>query len=764
VLRIETALLTRRNLLLVQGMGGSGKTTLLRHLAHWWELTGLVEGSFYFGWDERAWTRGQILWTLAPAVLPADVARAFDTMGEAAQQQAVAAALRAKRHLLILDNLESVTAAPLAIPHSLDEAGRQELRSFLAVLAGGASLVLLGSRSEEGWLAAGSFADNIHLLEGLDPEAASDLADAVLRRAGAQNRRTESAFRELMTLLAGYPLALQVVLPHLAAEGAAAVLDGLRQGVAEADAADPGSDPVAARTRSLMACIEYSHGHLDPEAQALLACFAPFTGVINATLLDDYQKTLAKEPALAELPLAGLGEVLERARGLGLVQRYATYENLFRPQPALSWFLTHRLAAADQTERRQAIERGYRKLYEEYAEALSHFQDEKDDPQRRQMVHVLVEQEYANLGTALRFAFDQQASIVKPFAVLSGYLDRLQDHRRGLELGELLLTWFDQLPPQALTGQRGVEFVGVIGSIAGRQGRLHQLDRARESYKRALIVLERLEGFGPDRAALMRASILHDLGNIARQQRRFDEAKTAYNEALEIALAFDDHLEAAAITLQLGTVALAQRHFDDADAAYRQALKVHIDFGDRDGAASAYYQLGRVAQEQRRLGDAEAASRQALEIYLELDDHHRAATAYHQLGTIIQEQRRFDEAEAAYKQALKTFVVFNDRYRQAGTYYQLGTVALEQRRFDEAEAACNKALEIKLAFDDRYGAANTYIVLGAVAHDQHRLDEAEAAYKQALEIYIALGDRARIVTTTHELYTIALEQRRSRLS
>jgi hypothetical protein len=71
VLRIETALLTRHNLLLVQGMGGSGKTTLFRHLAHWWELTGLTERSFYFGWDARAWTRAQIMRALAPQVLPA---------------------------------------------------------------------------------------------------------------------------------------------------------------------------------------------------------------------------------------------------------------------------------------------------------------------------------------------------------------------------------------------------------------------------------------------------------------------------------------------------------------------------------------------------------------------------------------------------------------------------------------------------------------------------------------------------------------------
>jgi hypothetical protein len=59
----------------------------------------------------------------------------------------------------------------------------------------------------------------------------------------------------------------------VAGKAAALLLDELRLGLAEVDAA-PGSDTVLARTRSLMACIEHSHDHLDPEAQALLACFA----------------------------------------------------------------------------------------------------------------------------------------------------------------------------------------------------------------------------------------------------------------------------------------------------------------------------------------------------------------------------------------------------------------------------------------------------------------------------------------------------------
>ena len=130
-----------------------------------------------------------------------------------------------------------MTGAALAIPHGLDEAQRKELHGFLGALAGGATLVLLGSRGEEGWLARGTFEDNVHRLEGLDPEAASDLADAVLGRAGARERRQESEFKDLMRLLAGYPLALQVVLPNLAGRTSAEVLEALWRGAAEIDAA-----------------------------------------------------------------------------------------------------------------------------------------------------------------------------------------------------------------------------------------------------------------------------------------------------------------------------------------------------------------------------------------------------------------------------------------------------------------------------------------------------------------------------------------------
>ena len=45
----------------MQGLAGAGKTTLLRHLAWWWQRTGLVDKVFAFSYEDRAWTASQII-------------------------------------------------------------------------------------------------------------------------------------------------------------------------------------------------------------------------------------------------------------------------------------------------------------------------------------------------------------------------------------------------------------------------------------------------------------------------------------------------------------------------------------------------------------------------------------------------------------------------------------------------------------------------------------------------------------------------------
>jgi hypothetical protein len=225
VLSIERRVLSAadRNILLIEGMGGTGKTTLLQHLGWWWQVTGLVSRVFNFEYDHKPWTRQQILFEIARQLglwLPPN---------EQLAQEAVAKRLRSERFLLVLDNLESVTGEQLAIGQSLSEAERGFLLEFLGKLRGGKTLVLVGSRSKEQWLAAGTFDANVHPLRGLDREARSSFGDEVLRAAGADPSKIRAIpeYRELLELLGGHPLAMQVILSNLAVKSPAEVLTAL---------------------------------------------------------------------------------------------------------------------------------------------------------------------------------------------------------------------------------------------------------------------------------------------------------------------------------------------------------------------------------------------------------------------------------------------------------------------------------------------------------------------------------------------------------
>ena len=176
--------------LLVQGMAGAGKTTLLAHLAWWWQRTGLVQQVFRFSYEDRAWTASQIIRDIRARLLPPAEHAQADTMTEQAQAEQVAQLLRNTRHLLILDNTESITATPAAIPHALTPEEQDKLKAFLARLHGGRTLVLLGSREPETWLTGSSTGPGIYELPGLDPQAASILVERILARHHANHYLT----------------------------------------------------------------------------------------------------------------------------------------------------------------------------------------------------------------------------------------------------------------------------------------------------------------------------------------------------------------------------------------------------------------------------------------------------------------------------------------------------------------------------------------------------------------------------------------------
>jgi tetratricopeptide (TPR) repeat protein len=678
------------NVLLVRGMAGAGKSTLLLHLAWWWQRTGLVDRVFRFSYEDRAWTAAQIVRDIRATLLsPADHAQA-DSMSEAAQAEQVAGLLRATRHLLILDNTESITAAPAAIPHALPPAERDKLQALLARLRGGRTLVLLGSREPEAWLGPGQ---ETYPLPGLDPQAASVLAERILHRHGATGYQSDPAERgaldDLVTLLGGYPLPLTVVLPVLARTKPSAVLAELKEG---GQAADPAG--------LIRKAVEYSHGKLDPALQASLQLLAPFTAVIpTGPMLQNYQDHLLHDSAVQGLDQLDLAAALSQAVAVGLASPHPQLNYLAQVQPVLPWFLRSRLRG--QPALQTATSQAHYQHYTQLAQTLQNMLESGKDPQQRAAGQAAARAEYANLTTALDHGLRAGQPIASLVLALDVYLEQVQQH----DARRQLLTHAIAAYPESASPERQYE-LAFLHDLAGLTAlQQHRLDDARTHYE-AELELEQALGDS-------RGTTYHQLGRVAQEQRRFAEAEAHYRQALDLKLEHGDRHRAADTYHQLGRVAEEQRRFAEAEAHYRQALDIFLEFGDRHAAASTYHQLGIVAQEQRRIAEAEAHYRQALDIFLEFGDRHRAASTYGQLGIVAQEQERIAEAEAHYRQALDIYLEYGDRHHAAGTYHQLGIVAQRQERFAEAEAHYRRALDIRRE-SDRRAACSTALVLGTM--------------------------------------------------
>ena len=722
ILQLEKRLLTKRNIVLVSGMGGAGKTTLLQHVAQWWQQTGLVEDVFYFGYDKRAWTREQIVLDLAHRLLTAHEYPAFQALPLPAQQAQIAERLRATRHLLVLDNLESITGAPMAILRPLPEPEREALRGFLVELVDGRTLVLLGSRGGEEWLAKGTFNENVYDLPGLDEEAASKLADAILNRLGATRYRDDADFKKLIELLDGYPLPIEVVLANLTRQKPGDVLTALVAGDRIIDARDRQK-----KTESIVRCIEYSYGNLSPEARQLLLCLAPFTGVMDQGLLERYTARLKEQKALAGLPFERFGEVVQEAINWGLLRPEGTGQYL-RLQPILPYFLRGRLQAQEQSELRAAVENAFRGHYDELSGAICQLQDSKNAPEKQTGL-ALARLEYENLATALNLAVRDQASILNPYVALSNCLDAVHDDSRGLALGEAILAGLESYRPETLAGRLGLELVSVIDDIAGRQLLLKQFTTAEASYRRALEMLERSQGADVSTKRHLSGGIYHQLGRVAQEQRQWAQAEQRYRKALEIKIEFKDRYRQASTYAQLGMVALEQRQWAQAEQHYRKALDIFVESKDRYSQAFAYGQLGTVAKGQRKWEQAKQHYRKALEIFVEFKDRYEQAKAYHQLGMVAQAQRQWAQAEQHYQKALEVFIEFKDRDYQALTYGQLGTLAEEQGQWAQAKDYFLKALATYAEYHDTHNlgitlrslsrlwqVSNDQTIITAVAH------------------------------------------------
>ncbi|PKT71076.1 hypothetical protein CW362_21315, partial [Streptomyces populi] len=290
-----------------------------------------------------------------------------------------------------------------------------------------------------------------------------------------------------------------------------------------------------------------------------------------------------------------------------------------------------------------------------------------------------------------------------------------------------------------------------LGDVHQQRGRY---DEATTAYHDALITYQAIG----DRHG--QANTTHSLGEVHRMQGRYDEATTAYHDALAIYQDLDARIGQANTIDSLGDVHRLQGRYDEATTAYHDALAIYQDLGKRHGQANTIDSLGEVHRLQGRYDEATTAYHDALAIYQDLGDRLGQANTIYSLGDVHQQQGRYDEATTAYRNALAIYQDLGSRLGQANTIYSLGDVHQQQGRYDEATTAYHDALAIYQDLGARLGQANTIYSLGDVHRMRGRYDEATTAYHDALTVHQAIGDRLGQANTTHSLGQVHQSQGR----
>ncbi|NJK53098.1 MAG: ATP-binding protein [Leptolyngbyaceae cyanobacterium SU_3_3] len=583
ILKLEKALL-RQGAVLVQGMGGTGKTTLLRYLQEWWVQTNFVEGVFYFGYDTKAWTLEQMIFTIAASIFADGEMRQFQAMRLEAQLGKLVQVLRSRRFGLMLDNLESLTGQALAIQNTLPESEQSRIRDFLERIVGGKTIVLLGSRSREAWLKS-VYRENRYELRGLDQEARSQLAKLVLERhvTDATKRKAmlaDQKFERLMRMLAGYPLAIEVVLANLARQSVAQVLAGL-------DAANVGLDRAGSKTESILKCVEYSHSNLSAEAQNLLLCLAPFSGFIDRSNLGNYAEELQKLEPFQDYPFEQFDAAVQEAIDWGLLAPiFEGMQQSLSIQPVFPYFLKTKLAQQDETTR-EALRDGFKNHYLGLAGYYNQLMKSKD-AQERQLGIFFCKLEYENLYSALQICLEQQESI-SIFGCLDKYFKLIQDVKSALALAEEVFQMIEHYPQQWKVDAENRDYVVTLNLIANCYLQTQQYKQARQIYLQELSAKQAMG----DRYS--QASTYHQLGRVAEELRQYEEARANYQQALQIKVEFNDRYSQASTYGQLGLLAEAEGNASEARACLQTAMDIFTEFGDEYSMTIAQHNLDRLS-------------------------------------------------------------------------------------------------------------------------------------------------------------------------
>ncbi len=285
--------------------------------------------------------------------------------------------------------------------------------------------------------------------------------------------------------------------------------------------------------------------------------------------------------------------------------------------------------------------------------------------------------------------------------------------------------------------QAGVLEKGVSYSVAA--ARQSQAAYANEAalrwYKHALTMLNQLGPADTSRFDLLRLPLYRDLGDVLTLVGRWGEARSAYQQALELAVAMGDASAQAQNQTALGKLLWKQGALDEAWQWLERAQVAFAKAGDQVGTGEVLQQKGTVAIQQGNYEEARALFEESLAIRRSLGHKAKVAHLLNNLGLVAKRQGDLELAHSLLEESLAIRRELGDKGGIAMSLTNLGSlITLEQEDDSNARDYLEEAITIQREVGDRLGLAIALNNLGNVFRDTGDYPTARSLYEESLAI------------------------------
>ncbi|WP_396680131.1 tetratricopeptide repeat protein [Microcystis aeruginosa FACHB-524] len=264
---------------------------------------------------------------------------------------------------------------------------------------------------------------------------------------------------------------------------------------------------------------------------------------------------------------------------------------------------------------------------------------------------------------------------------------------------------------------------------------LGEYQKASEFYQQSLAITREIgDRWGE-------AASYNNLGTVYDSLGEYEKAIEFHQQSLAITREIGDRGSEAKSYNNLGIVYYSLGEYQKAIEFHQQSLAITREIGDRGGEAYSYNNLGNVYNSLGEYQKAIEFHQQSLAIKREIGDRGGEAYSYNNLGNVYNSLGEYEKAIEFHQQSLAIKREIGDRGGEAKSYGNLGNVYYSLGEYQKAIEFHQQSLAIEREIGDRGGEANSYIGLGNVYYSLGKYQKAIEFYQQSLAILREIGDR-----------------------